>query len=341
MKRFYCCCGNEVFFENYSCVSCRCALGFDPDTLQIHTLLPRSTPNFESKVDGRIYRFCANFTHNNACNWLIEESDRNPFCKGCRLNRTIPDLKIAINLNRWRDIERAKKRLLYSLYSLHLPVIDPTQNPERGLLFDFLEDNRSDHHHVDDRVNTGHLNGVITINVLEADHLHREKIRRQMHEPYRTLLGHFRHEIGHYYWDYLFLQSKSRSRFRKVFGNDQIPYAEALERYYKNSPIGGWEKDHISAYAASHPLEDWAESWAHYLHMQDMLETARVRKVLITPEVNDFDIDMQQWVELAIVANELNRSMGQPDVYPFVISTNVRAKLNFIHRMVQNPIFVD
>ncbi|MGH8498968.1 MAG: zinc-binding metallopeptidase family protein, partial [Methylococcales bacterium] len=312
MKRFQCCCGNEVFFENYSCVVCRCALGFDPDTLQIHALLPRSAPNFESKVNGQIYRFCANFTHNNACNWLIPESERNSLCKGCRLNRTIPDLEIAMNLRCWREIERAKKRLLYSLYSLHLPVIDQTQNPQRGLLFDFMEDSRTDLHNVEDTVTTGHLNGVITIDVLEADNLHREKTRQQMHEPYRTLLGHFRHEIGHYYWDYLFLQSKSRASFRKVFGNDQIPYAEALERYYRNSPLTGWEKNHISAYAASHPLEDWAETWAHYLHMQDMLETARLRKILITPEFGDFDFDMQQWVELAIVANELNRSMGLP-----------------------------
>ncbi|MGH8548885.1 MAG: zinc-binding metallopeptidase family protein [Methylococcales bacterium] len=335
MKRFRCGCGNEVFFDNTFCEVCNRVLGFDFETLEIHALQPRWLPVFESMVNGRNYRLCANFTEHKVCNWLVAESDWNQFCRGCRLNRTIPDLDNAINLVRWREIEKAKKRLLYTLYSLNLPVIDRTGNPEQGLLFDFMEDNRTDLHHVEDLVTTGHYNGVITINVLEADPLYREKIRQQMHEPYRTVLGHFRHEIGHYYWDYLGLDPWMRSRFRKVFGDEQIPYADALDRYYKNSPLTGWQKDYITAYAASHPLEDWAETWAHYLHMRDMLETAREWKALIPPETHDFDTGLQQWIDLTIVANEFNRSMGLADSYPFVIAANVRKKLALINQIVQ------
>ncbi len=335
MKRFQCCCGNEVFFENTSCGVCNRLLGFDPDTRKIHTLILRTAQALESEVNGRIYRFCLNFTNHGVCNWLIAHSDPNPYCKGCRLNRTIPNLYIEINLRRWREIEKAKKRLLYTLYSLGLPVVDKSQDPETGLMFDFIETNRTDLYNMEDSVATGHLNGVITINVLEADQLYRETIRQQMREPYRTILGHFRHEIGHYYWEYLFPTPRARLRFRRIFGDEQIPYASALDRYYRESPKTGWELDYISAYAASHPLEDWAETWAHYLHMQDMLETARERMALIPPETKDFETDLQQWIELTIVANELNRSMGLPDAYPFVVTDNVRKKLKSIHLLVQ------
>ncbi|MCI0667068.1 MAG: putative zinc-binding peptidase [Methylococcaceae bacterium] len=336
MKRFRCGCGNEVFFENTFCEACSRVLGFDPETREIHTLVPRSMPVFESKVNGRGYRLCANFTGHEVCNWLVAEFDQSPFCQGCRLNRTIPDLDIAVNLIRWRKIEKAKKRLLYTLYSLRLPLVDKTRDPEKGLFFEFMENSRTDLHNVEDTVTTGHFNGVITINVLEADRLYREKMRRQMQEPYRTVLGHFRHEIGHYYWEYLFPDHDARSRFRKVFGDEQIAYAEALDRYYKNGPSSGWQRDHITAYAASHPLEDWAETWAHYLHMQDTLETARAWQAFISPQTHDFDADLQQWIDLTIVANQLNRSMGLADLYPFVITANVRKKLAFIHRIVQD-----
>ncbi|MGR9107162.1 MAG: zinc-binding metallopeptidase family protein [Gammaproteobacteria bacterium] len=335
MKRFRCGCGNEVFFENTSCMVCVRPLGFDPETRTIHTLLPRAAANLESKINGRLYRYCANFSNHAVCNWLIAHGDPNPFCKGCRLNRTIPDLGNEVNLSRWREIEKAKKRLLFTLYSLKLPVVDKIQDPNEGLLFDFMENPRTDLHNVEDTVTTGHLNGVITINVFEADHLYREKIRQQMYECYRTVLGHFRHEIGHYYWDYFFSSPKAKLQFRAVFGNERIPYAEALARYYRNTPLCGWETQYISAYAASHPLEDWAETWAHYLHMYDMLETARERKTLLKPKIADFEADLEQWIELTIVANELNRCMGLPDIYPFVICPAVRKKLAFINHMVR------
>lgn len=336
MKRFRCCCGNEVFFENTFCEVCNRVLGFDPETRKIHTLQLRSVSVYESRVDDRNFRLCANFIEHDVCNWLIEESDGNRFCKGCRLNRTIPDLDIAVNLARWRKIEKAKKRLLYTLYTLGLPVIDRIPEAHGGLSFDFIENGRTDPHRMDDTVTTGHLNGVITINVLEADRLYREKIRAQMREPYRTVLGHFRHEIGHYYWDYLFRDPDLRAEFRKVFGSEEIPYAAALDRYYRNSPLSGWQKDYISAYAAAHPLEDWAETWGHYLHMRDMLETAREWEAVPPPEKDDFDANLNQWIELTILANELNRSMGLPDIYPFVITPGVREKLAFIDRTVQD-----
>ena len=50
-------------------------------------------------------------------------------------------------------------------------------------------------------------------------------------------------------------------------------YAAALSSHYQIGAPAGWEEDFITAYAASHPWEDWAETWAHYLQILDGLET--------------------------------------------------------------------
>ena len=226
---------------------------------------------------------------------------------------------------------------------MSLPLANKFDDPERGLAYEFLAES------VGAKVLTGHDDGVITINLAEADDAEREKRRLQLGEPYRTLLGHFRHEIGHYYWDRLILHSSAIERFRALFGDERMPYDQALQRHYGEGPPPDWQERYISAYAASHPWEDWAETWAHYLHMSDTLETAaecglslepkRVDGPALKPDASDglgvsFDAMIENWFALTFVLNNLNRGLGLPDGYPFVLSPSVIEKLRFVHETV-------
>src|SRR5437868_9942335 len=121
---------------------------------------------------------------------------------------------------------------------------------------------------------TGHKDGIVTMKVEEADDVTRVRVRTQMREPYRTLLGHFRHETGHYYWDRLIANSDWLEPFRGLFGDERASYAEALDRHYQQGAPLDWQPQYVSAYATMHPWEDWAETWAHYLHMMDAVDTA-------------------------------------------------------------------
>ena len=123
--------------------------------------------------------------------------------------------------------------------------------------------------------------------------------------------------------------------FIHTFGNPDQNYKESLDRYYANGPRWDWEHYHISAYASMHPLEDWTETWAHYLHMCDTLETAVSFKMIdVNLRSDDFHSIMSKWMELTITMNALTRSVGKPDAYPFTIKKNVTDKLHFVHRVV-------
>jgi hypothetical protein len=196
---------------------------------------------------------------------------------------------------------------------------------------------------------TGHANGLITINLAEADDSERERQRRQMGEPYRTLLGHFRHEIAHYYWDRLVANTPAIGEFRDIFGDEQQDYGEALQRHYAGGPPGNWPENFVSAYASMHPWEDFAETWAHYFHMVDTLETAAAFGLRVRPKVSpdlatviDFDPHsatmeriIDAWLPLAFASNSINRSMGLPDLYPFVLTPPVIVKLTYIHERIR------
>ena len=295
------------------------------------------------------FRYCANLNVC-ACNWLIplETDPTVTLCAGCTTTRVIPDLSKPENPERWIKLETAKRRLLYTLLDLKLWGPQARLQPPFPLVFDFLEDVPGQ-----PPVLTGHQNGVITLNVMEADDDVRERNRLQMKEPYRSLLGHFRHESGHYYWDMLIRDGLWLTEFRTLFGDDTQDYSAALQRNYAEGAPLGWETGHISSYAACHPWEDWAETWAHWLHMRDTLETAEAAQcqsniprpkidtsILCgegqppTPEMQAFGERMGRWVALTTLVNELTRSMGQPDAYPFVCSGEVLKKLYFIDRVV-------
>jgi hypothetical protein len=297
----------------------------------------------------RLYRYCGNRDTPAGCNWLKAMGDSSSLCVACRLNRTIPDLGDADNAHYWAAIEAAKHRLIAQLLALGLPVKSKVEeDPERGLMFDFLRSRPGK-----PAVMTGHVNGLITLNVEEADDVKREKIKHDLREPYRTLLGHFRHEVGHYYWDLLIRDTKWLQPFRRLFGDERLDYVRAVKRHYEQGSRADWSGSYISSYATMHPWEDWAESWAHYLHVVDSLGTAlgfgldasNLEKKLTPftrddlfapddPQAQQFLSLLNGWSEMILVLNELARSMGQPDIYPFTLPRPVVAKLQFVQIVV-------
>jgi hypothetical protein len=358
MRNFRCFCGNTLYFENSQCLACGRELGFLPARLTLSALEPDGAGGFRALADGDAYRLCRNGREERMCNWMVEAGDDYDYCRACRLNQLIPDLSDAHRRILWARIERAKRRLLYSLYALHLPVIGRDADAHGGLAFEFLADAPGDNEFTDDagagQVLTGHRGGVITINIAEADPGVRERLRERLGEQYRTLLGHFRHEIAHYYWDRLVRNQTWHAPFRELFGDERVDYAAALQRHYAEGARPDWPASYVSAYASSHPWEDWAETWAHYLHLVDSLETAHDYGFVIAgqalrpptaavagaqlasgnPAMTGFDDLLADWAQLSLALNALNRSMGLRDAYPFALSARAVEKLRFVHRVI-------
>jgi hypothetical protein len=344
MRNFSCTkCGNRVYFKNVQCVSCGHALGFDPDALAVVALAPDDATGLYRRIAGdtaQALRYCNNAVHG-ACNWLTRADDPNVMCVACDLNRTIPNLSEPGNLTAWQELERAKKRLVYSLLRLGLPL-DTSPAPPGRLIFDFTRSTM-----------TGHLDGVITINIMEADAVERERQRQQFDEPYRSLLGHLRHESGHYYWQVLVESAGLVDEFRSLFGDERADYQAALARHHAYGASYDWQESHVSGYASAHPWEDWAETWAHYLHMVDSVDTAEAEGMepraagLIFGSIWPFkkydvyteetlDSLLERWVPLTLALNSMNRSMGHADYYPFVIPKAARDKLRFVHGVIRS-----
>ncbi|HLZ88033.1 MAG TPA: putative zinc-binding peptidase [Puia sp.] len=376
MKVYTCSnCQNPLYFENSVCLNCRHAVGFDAVELTMITLKPESAgkSGIFSHVskENELYKYCKNAEYG-VCNWLLPASSASGFCIACTLNRVIPTLDGDVNKGRWKNLEVAKHRLIYSLLRLRLPfevggsvngVASDAQRmangargatgdeKEESIAFDFMADTPAG-----ERVVTGHDNGVITINIAEADEVQRVRNKQDLGERYRTLLGHFRHEIGHFYWDVLIRDRAVIDQFRLLFGDERQDYAAALATYYSNGAPADWNQHFVSPYAAAHPWEDWAETWAHYLHLMDTLETAWSFGLSIDPVevdegagisasivkdpygVKDFNRLIKRWLPLCFAVNSLNRSMGHPDFYPFILSSPVIEKLRFIHGICQSGV---
>jgi len=360
-RAFSCRCGRPVFFRNSECLACRTALGYDPVLRLLLPLEPvparAGGPAPWRAATGRRrtqrYHRCANLDTAAGCNWLVAEGDAQgaaaPLCACCRLTRTLPDLSLENSGLWWNRIEMAKRRLVSTLMALQLPVRSKVgEDPEQGLVFDLLRAPPGG-----PPVVTGHDDGVITLDVEEADDSRREGQRATLGEPYRTLLGHLRHETGHYYWQRLVQGGAWLEPFRERFGDERIDYTRALKQHYESGPPADWGQHHVSAYASSHQWEDWAETWAHYLHLVDTLDTARSfgldgERVDLQYErygpaqlEGSGDADpsaflglLNSWMELSGVLNELSRSMGVPDFYPFVLSQPAVRKLHLVHRVI-------
>jgi hypothetical protein len=348
MKLFSCQgCGELLYFENVLCENCGRALGYLTDITEISALDPVPGGGWTVlAAPKKAYKFCRNYDAG-MCNWMVPADDEAGFCAACRHNRVIPDLSTPGNDALWRKLETAKHRLFYSLLRLDLPLENRTDNPEHGLAFDFLADPPETHV---SQVMTGHDKGLITLALKEADDATREKVRSEMREPYRTLLGHFRHEIGHYFWDRLVATAPGwLDAFRALFGDDRQDYDAALKRHYEEGPPPNWQDSFISMYATTHPWEDFAETWAHYLHIVDTLETASAFGLKVKPRrargalaaAIDFDpyktgrMDklIDAWLPIEFATNSMNRSMGLTDLYPFLLSPRVIEKLAFVHAL--------
>jgi hypothetical protein len=349
-RSYRCRCGAQVFFDNTLCVACGATLGFLPDEGRVAALAEGLEPGTWT-TDGRadLFKFCGNRDPPAGCNWMMYAANPRQLCVACRLNRTIPDLSDADNVRYYARIEAAKRRLCSQLAGLRLPLRSKlSDDPERGLMFDFLRSPPGG-----PQVTTGHASGLITLNVEEADDAKREQIRHAMREPYRTLLGHFRHEVGHYYWDRLVRDTTWLEPFRQLFGDERASYAEALTRNYEQGPPADWAQSYITSYAAMHPWEDWAETWAHYMHVVDGLTTAKGfgldpddlegeivpfgREALYAPDDPNAERFLELvngWLEMIMVLNQMARSMGQPDFYPFIMSRPALAKLQFVQMVV-------
>jgi len=351
MRAFHCDhCSSLVFFENVRCVRCGRALGFLPDANDLSTLEPVDAGSWRALTPaaaGRLYRHCRNSEQHQVCNWLVPVEDPDPFCVACRLNEVIPDLDVPGNPVRWRKLESAKRRIIYTLMRLGLAMDGVPAENRPALRFRFLGNPHSGPLPL-----TGHSQGAITVNIAEADDEERERRRVHLREPYRSLVGHLRHEIAHYYWDQLISRTPRLDRFRQLFGYEEANYDAALQWYYQHGPPADWQSRHISAYASAHPWEDWAETWAHYLHIVDTVETAASFGITLNPTHPDaksmtadptkvaepdttFDKVLEHWLPLTYALNALNRGMGLPDLYPFVLLDPAIEKLQFVHEVVQ------
>jgi hypothetical protein len=328
-------CGQRLAFENSVCLSCGSSLGFSLADMALLVIASGADSEHGGAVDSSEYQLCANL-YLAKCNWLVEKDPVRKLCASCRLTRTRPSDTDTKALVAFAAAEKAKRRLIFELHELKLPIVGRDEDPRYGLAFDLLSSEF-------ETVTTGHHNGVITLDLAEGDDVHREQLRVAMDEPYRTLLGHFRHEIGHYYFYRLVGPSQAYSRrFRELFGNPDADYQETLDRHYNEGTPPGWEDDYVSSYATMHPAEDWAETFAHYLHIRDALDTAAAfgfasagatfeRRVL---GPSGFDTIIDMWLPLAWALNMVNRSMGKEDLYPFLLPPAVLEKMRFIHTII-------
>jgi len=350
LKLFRCHCGSVVYFANTECLQCGRKLGFLPDQLRLAALEPDgedrwiSLPSPGGDDISQTYRSCMNGISHDACNWMVPYDEPDPFCMACRLNEVIPNLDQPGSRSLWIRVEARKRRLVYDLRRLRLPVIPKSADPTGGLAFAFLEDQPDSieflAQNADGQVMTGHANGLITINIAEADDVERERRRLELNEQQRTLLGHFRHESGHYYWDRLVANGPLIGRIRECFGDERVDYGAALQRYYNDGPASNWQDTHVSAYASSHPWEDWAECWAHWLQITDSLEMA-VAIGLAEENVLEGDVDdkVKHWIDLALKINLIMRSMDQTDPYPFILTPAIIDKIKLVDEVIQNSGF--
>ena len=349
MRAFRCECGQILFFENSVCVTCRRPAGYEP----VSQLMQASDLE-------RGWTHCANGTKYGVCNWLVPYDPANAssdqLCPSCVLTRTIPDVSDPEKVKLWGRVESAKRRLVVTLRALGIDLPTKEADEKNGIAFDIVSS------HTDPTVIMGHGDGVITIDLEEADDVRRMKNRQQFREASRTMLGHFRHESGHYVWDRWLKGSDEAhphlTAFRERFGDERADYGEALKRHYSVGAPADWRERHISEYATCHPWEDWAESWNYYLHMIEGLETlkgvgfhpakadvqlqpfplevARLPAVLGTSKSRDraFLKSLNQWAAASTALNMVAKSVGEPLLSPYVLSVSVVQKLRLIHWLI-------
>lgn len=340
MRPFTCdVCGQLLFFDNSSCLRCGSALGFDPETMQLRAFQVDGTVLAPAGGGATRFKYCANLTAA-SCNWVLDADDPQTLCGSCRLTTVRPNDNEGDAMRAFADAEGAKRRLIVQLRELGLPVRGLDEDPGAGVAFELLSSRGRE-------VTTGHERGIITLDLSESDDAHREFVRLQLGEAYRTVLGHLRHEIGHYYWPTLVGDGHPLVEFRELFGDERVSYQEELDRHYAQGPPPDWPMTHVSQYATMHPWEDWAETFAHYLHIRSGLDTAQAVGIVIqdpsagagrTAGLDTRHLSIapliDRWLATTLALNAMSRSIGQGDLYPFVLPPRVVEKLDFVHQLL-------
>ncbi|WP_110687427.1 zinc-binding metallopeptidase family protein [Salinicola aestuarinus] len=344
-KCHHCQPSTRLFYDNTQCMTCLSEVGWCPVCQNVTALTPDNEGGYRCgnpACQAALVK-CFNNSHHGVCNRLQTPGDHVRYgglCDCCRHNTVIPDLSIEGHRERWAALEAAKRRLFYTLDVMGLPHPAPQDESPLPLTFAFMADALPDKGlwraaGSGEKVYTGHASGHITINLKEADDVERERLRIDFNEPQRTLIGHFRHEIGHYYWD-LLVKGQEEEASRQVFGNhDEPTYAEALERYYESGPTPNWWNDHVSAYATMHPWEDFAETFSLYEDIVSVLDTATNMGVAMGEQDGGIDKMIVAFQEVGVAINELNREMGLVDILPVVITPTIRDKLAYVHDLVE------
>ncbi|MDY7103610.1 MAG: putative zinc-binding metallopeptidase [Actinomycetota bacterium] len=338
MRRFSCeHCGQAAPFDAQRCDRCGRALGYLPSAVDVRTLAgdPSGTTFRAAGHEAGLWR-CLNSAW--GCNWLLEADGGNVWCRSCRLTRGRPDEADPVAVAAWSSAEADKRRLVHQLDAIGLPVEGRAPATPNGLAFDLVH--LPGHPGV-----TGHLDGVVTLDLTETDDRHRDELRRALTERYRTVIGHLRHEIGHYYWSALVAGHPTIDEFRALFGDERSDYGRALERHYGTTSPDWDPGTHITSYAGVHPLEDWAESFAHYLLIEDADDTANayglsVEPDRVTPSTGrglgpDPAATLRRWQRIVRATNAVGSAIGAPELYPYELRGVVIDKLVFVHRRVE------
>lgn len=329
-------CANVVSFDCQRCPTCDASVGYLSEERLIRVLLDTSDP-VSFAIAGRtspVWR-CLNSAW--GCNWVVDAGSETPWCRSCRLTRGRPDDARRDAIEAWIVAEAAKRRLVHQLDELALPIEVRSATAPDGLAFDLVH--LPGHGGI-----TGHLDGVVTLDLAEVDDRHRDDLRRRLGEPYRTVIGHLRHEIGHHYWGRLVGQSSDMRHFRRLFGDERRDYRTSIERFY-TCPTASWDRTQfVSPYAASHPFEDWAETFAHYLHIADATDTAIAHGLVSPPRAwatqdaapfrGEFTEMLDMWRPINAAVNAIAESLGSPEVYPFDPAPAVVDKLAFVHKQI-------
>ncbi len=330
-------CGALALIETLECGRCRTPIG-----LHLPSFAFLASTSQGALVDGAVWHPCVNRSW--GCNWLASAEEESGRCFACRLIRRRPASDDTIALERLGDLGYAVRRLVVQLATLGLPV-EPYWRTDGGLAFDLLSSLDGE------TVIIGHSSGVITIDLAETIDARREAIRARLGEPYRTTLGHLRHEIGHYYQERLVDSPSLWRECRALFGDERASYADAIDRHYLYGAPATWADSFISEYATMHPWEDFAETFAHYLHITGTLAVAAAAGTSlradgttgapgadVVPRLNYVDVEfgraLEDWYWLSLMLNRVNRAMGHRDLYPFVIPRPVAEKLAFVHRLI-------
>jgi hypothetical protein len=340
-------CLGFVAFESDHCSNCRAELG-----LHLPGRAMVAISGGGADIAGRRWVRCTKYA-SLGCNWLVPEEQGKYYrgrCLADSLIRGEPDSDDTIAVEKLVPTAIALRRLVFQLVVLGLPV-DPFWRCDGGLAFDLLSS-----YTAGEKVTIGHAGGVITIDLVESLDAYRESLRVRLGEPYRTMLGHFRHEVGHYYQNIL-VETGRAGRYlqecRRLFGDERIDYQAEIQRHYRYGAPPDWSQSFISEYATMHPWEDFAECFAHYLHIADSIDTAREAGLVLRADKVRFAMPREivplasydnapieqllyDWHWMSLFFNRVNTAMGKAPLYPFDIPPPVVRKLGFVHRVIRD-----